>query len=58
MQIAMQQGYKAYSKQEIPIGAVIVKNGKIISKAYNTRERSQIATHHAEILAIEKLVKS
>ena len=40
--------------EEVPIGAVIVKDGKIIAKAYNTREKDQIATHHAEIIAIEK----
>lgn len=44
-------------KEEIPIGAVIVKDNKIIASAYNTRENSQIATHHAEILAIEKACK-
>ncbi len=42
---------------EVPIGAVIVKNGKIISTAYNSREKDQIATHHAEIKAIEKANK-
>ncbi|MBR1988254.1 MAG: nucleoside deaminase [Clostridia bacterium] len=47
----------AFSKGEVPIGAVIVKNDKIIAKAYNTREKDQIATHHAEILAIEKACK-
>lgn len=41
----------------MPIGAVIVKDNKIISTAYNKREKSQIATHHAEILAIEKACK-
>ena len=50
-------GCKAGSKGEVPIGAIIVKNGKIISEAYNKREKSQIATHHAEILAIEKACK-
>lgn len=44
-------------KGEIPIGAVIVKNNKIVSYAHNDREKSQIATHHAEILAIEKACK-
>ena len=43
--------------EEIPIGAVIVKDNKIIASAHNTREKSQIATHHAEILAIEKACK-
>ncbi len=48
---------KAYSKGEVPVGAVIVKDNKVISKAYNKREKHQIATHHAEILAIEKACK-
>ena len=39
---------------EVPVGALVVANGEIISKAYNTRERSKCATHHAEILAIEE----
>lgn len=42
---------------EIPIGAIIVKDNKIISKAFNKREKSQIATHHAEIIAIQKACK-
>ena len=48
---------KAYSKGEVPVGAVIVRNNKIIAKAYNKREKSQIATYHAEILAIQKACK-
>lgn len=50
-------GYTADCLGEVPIGAVIVKDGKIISSAYNTREKDNIATHHAEILAIEKANK-
>lgn len=50
-------GLTAELKEEIPIGAVIVKNGKIIASAYNSREKDQIATHHAEIKAIEKANK-
>ena len=57
MEEATYLAYKAGSQGEIPIGAVIVRNGKIISKAYNKREKSQIATHHAEILAIQKACK-
>ena len=57
MEKATQEGYKAFLKDEIPIGAVIVKDNKIISYARNKREKSQIATHHAEILAIEKACK-
>ena len=47
----------ANSIGEVPIGAVITRDGKIISSAHNTREKDQIATHHAEILAIEKACK-
>ena len=57
MQKATMLGYNALSKGEIPIGAVIVKDDKIISYAFNTREKDQIATHHAEIKAIEKANK-
>ena len=57
MKKATLQGYKANSIDEVPIGAVIVKDGKVIASAYNTREKDQIATHHAEILAIQKANK-
>ena len=49
--------YLANSQGEVPIGAVIIKDGKIIASAHNTREKDQIATHHAEIIAIEKACK-
>ena len=54
---ALKEAKKAYAKEEVPIGAVIVKDGKIISKAHNLRETKKIATGHAEILAIEKACK-
>ena len=57
MEEAYKQAQKAFKRKEIPIGAVIVRNGKIISKAYNTREHSQQAINHAEILAIQKASK-
>ena len=46
----------AYKKDEVPIGAVVVKDGKIIAKAYNQREHGD-ATKHAEIIAISKACK-
>ena len=57
MQIAIEQAKIAYKKGEVPIGAVIVKNGKVISKAYNRREKTQQAIAHAEIIAIKKASK-
>lgn len=52
MKLALKQAKKAYKKGEVPIGAVIVKDGKVISKAHNSREKSNLAIGHAEILAI------
>ncbi len=55
--IAVELAKKAAKKGDFPVGAVIVKNDKIISKAYNTKERKKNAIQHAEILAIEKACK-
>ena len=57
MKEALKEAKKAYLKEEVPVGAVIVKNGKIIAKAYNQKEGKQDTTHHAEILAIQKASK-
>jgi len=57
MNLATNLALKAYSKGEVPVGAVVVKNNKVINYAYNKREKNQIATHHAEILAIQKACK-
>ena len=57
MKKALSQAKIAYEKEEIPIGAVIVKDGKVIARAYNKRELNMQATAHSEILAIEKACK-
>ena len=57
MNEALKLAKKAYNKQEVPIGAVIVKNNKIISKGFNNREKTQQAINHAEIIAIKKASK-
>lgn len=57
MQIAIKQAQKAQLKDEVPIGACIVLNGKVISKAYNQMEKTQDATAHAEVIAIKKACK-
>ena len=48
---------KAKKLGEVPIGAVIVKDDKIIAKGYNLREKRKSATAHAEIIAIERACK-
>ena len=54
MREAMALAKMAEDIDEVPVGALIVRDGQIISRAYNTRETSKCATHHAEILAIEE----
>ena len=57
MKIALKEAEKAYKIEEVPVGAVIVKNGKIIAKAHNKKETKKSAIEHAEILAIQKASK-
>ena len=57
MKAALNEAKKALNKNEVPIGAVIVKDGKIIARAHNLREKKQSALSHAEILCIEKACK-
>ena len=57
MELAIGQAKIAEQKDEVPIGAVIVRNGKVIAKTFNLMEKKQSATAHAEILAIQKACK-
>ena len=54
MKLALAEAEKAYIKGEIPIGAIIVQNDKIIARGHNLKENSYCAVKHAEIIAIEK----
>lgn len=54
MREAIKESWKAFEKDEVPIGCVIVREGKIIARAHNRKEEKKCATAHAEILAIEK----
>lgn len=57
MSQAIKQAKLALKHDEVPIGAVIVKDGKIIARGYNKREKEQNALLHAEIVAINKACK-
>ena len=57
MKEALKEAKKAYDKLEIPVGAVIVKDGKIIARAHNLKETKFDTTKHAEIVAIQKASK-
>lgn len=57
MEMALKEAKKAFEKDEVPIGAVIVSGGKVVAKAHNQTQTKKLATAHAEILAIEKASK-
>jgi len=54
MNKALDEAYEAYKLDEVPIGAVIVKDGHIVGKGYNRKEISFDTTNHAEIIAIRE----
>lgn len=54
MEKAIELARRAEEIDEVPVGALIVLEGEIIAEAYNTRESTKCATHHAELLAIEE----
>lgn len=57
MKAAIHQAQKALKADEVPIGCVIVHQGKIIARGWNQREKKQAACSHAEIEAIQKACK-
>ena len=57
MDLAYNQAIKARELDEVPVGAIIVKNNKIIARAYNLKEKSNDPMGHAEILCIKKACK-
>ena len=57
MKEALKEANKALIKNEVPIGAVIVKNDKIIARGHNLRETKMNSLKHAEIIAIDKACK-
>ena len=57
MNEALKLAKKAYKKDEVPVGAIIVKENKILARAFNLRQSKRRATYNAEILAINKACK-
>ena len=57
MKAALKCAQKGLEEGEVPIGAVVVLDGNIISRGHNRRTKKQIATAHAEVEAIEKACK-
>lgn len=53
----IKEAMKAFNKREVPVGAIVVQDGKIIAKAHNLRIKNNDVTSHAEILAIKRAAK-
>lgn len=57
MNLALNEAKKAIDLDEVPIGCIIVQNDRVIAKSFNRKSLDNIATYHAEILAIEQACK-
>jgi tRNA(adenine34) deaminase len=57
MRLALKEAEKARALDEVPVGAVVVKDDRVIARAHNLREKNQQASAHAEFLAITKASK-
>ena len=57
MNEAFKEAKAAYKKDEVPVGCIIVRNGKIIARAHNLKEKKKDPTSHAEIECIKKACK-
>ena len=58
MGAALEEARKAAALGEVPVGAVVARNGEIVAAAHNTRETEKNALHHAELLAIDAACKA
>jgi tRNA(adenine34) deaminase len=58
MSLALEEARKSYILDEVPVGAVVVKDGRVIAKAHNSREIMKDATAHAEIIAIREACRT
>lgn len=57
MDLAIKEAQKAFLIDEVPVGCVIVRDDRVVSKAYNKKEKMCCASKHAEVLAVEKASK-
>lgn len=57
MGLAIKQAQKAFFCDEVPVGCVVVKNGEVISRAYNQKIKTNSALEHAELVALKKAQK-
>jgi tRNA(adenine34) deaminase len=57
MSLALQEAEQAFREEEVPVGAVVVIDGKVVAAEHNRREQTQDPTAHAEVLAIREAAK-
>ena len=57
MQMALAEARKAYQRAEVPIGAVVVCDDRVVGRGFNLREQTQDPTSHAEIIALKEAAK-
>ena len=57
MDLAFKEARKAFQQNEVPIGAILVKNGEIIAKSHNKKEKKMCCLEHAELNVIKKASK-
>lgn len=57
MQLALREASLAFAKNEVPVGAVAVQEGRVVARAHNVRETTQDPLGHAELLLLKKLAK-
>lgn len=57
MRLALLQAQTAFERGEVPIGAIVVHNGRVIAAAHNEKEQRNDPTAHAEVLAIQRAAK-
>ena len=58
LEVAYQEALKAFEKNEVPVGAIVVQNNTIIGRGFNLKESLQKATAHAEIVALESAMEA
>lgn len=58
MRLALAEAEQAFALGEVPVGAVVAKDGEVVAAAHNTRETEKNATHHAELLAIDRACRA
>lgn len=58
MLLALEEARKAAELGEVPVGAVIARRGEVVASAHNTRETEKNATHHAELIAIDRACRA